>query len=51
VEAFSVSERMKARSFLDEIGKAKSMRGGVPAELLARRAELEARMKWLREKS
>jgi tetratricopeptide (TPR) repeat protein len=49
-EAFAVSERMKARSFLDEMGAARFMRGGVPPGLMERRRLLEARMKWLKER-
>jgi tetratricopeptide (TPR) repeat protein len=48
-EAFSISERMKARSFLDEMASSKFLRGGAPVELLQRRRTLEARMRWLEE--
>jgi tetratricopeptide (TPR) repeat protein len=49
-ESFSVSERMKARSFLDEMASAKFLRGGVAPELMEKKRLLEARMKWLRER-
>jgi tetratricopeptide (TPR) repeat protein len=47
-EAFSVSERMKARGFLDEMGLSRMASRGLPAELLGRRGELEARIRWLK---
>ena len=62
-EAFGVAERMKARSFLDEMGTAKYLRArpslgterpglgeGTPEDLLKRKRLLEARIKWLRER-
>ena len=49
-EAFAVAERMKARSFLDELGAAKFSRAGVSEELLQEKRLLEARIKWLRER-
>jgi hypothetical protein len=51
MEAFFVSERMKARSFLDEMGAARFTREGAPAELLEQKRLLEARMKWLTERA
>jgi hypothetical protein len=49
-EAFSIAERMKARSFLDELGAAKFARAGVSGGLLEQKRMLEARMKWLKER-
>jgi tetratricopeptide (TPR) repeat protein len=50
-EAFSVAERMRARSFLDEMGAARFLREGAPPELMEQKRLLEARMKWLAEKT
>jgi tetratricopeptide (TPR) repeat protein len=49
-EAFDVAEKMRARSFLDEIGTARFAREGVPPELMEKKRLLEARMKWLAER-
>jgi hypothetical protein len=50
-EAFSVAERMKARSFLDEMGAARFTREGAPPELMEQKRLLEARMKWLAQRA
>jgi tetratricopeptide (TPR) repeat protein len=50
-EAFETAERMKARSFLDELGAAKYARAGVPENLIKEKRMLEARLKWLRNRS
>ena len=47
-EAFSVSERMKARSFLEELNAARAAREGIPESLLEKKRLLEARMRRLR---